>query len=159
MVRIKFIALMLVLSLAFSCSEKEEDFVNKSEVEKLIGTYMLVSADLKRPMIDAEDKIHTTKWGIIEDCVKDNLIILETNGKAQTDDGATSCFGSHNHWETTWQLNGSKTRLILDDGETYEIISFNEGEQSFMVEHADKWWVDPAGVTEDGIVQWVYRRQ
>ena len=157
MARLTFVAWLCVLSLIFSC--KGDDGASTSEEAKWSGTYKMVSADLKTPMPDRDGTIHKTKWNILEECVKDNLIILQSDGVAIKDDGATFCFGSHNRFEGTWVLNSSKTQIVLDGSENYKIVSSSSGKPSFMREYDDKWWVDPPGVTADGTVQEVWEKQ
>jgi hypothetical protein len=157
MARLKFLTWLLFFSFILSCSGDDE--AGSSDEAKWSGTYIMVSADLKTPMPDRDGTIHSTKWNILEQCEKDNLIILQSDGVAIKDDGATFCFGSPNRFEGTWELNAAKTKIILDGSDIYTIVSSSSGKPSFMREYTDKWWVDPAGVTEDGIVQEVWEKQ
>ncbi len=157
MARLTFLAWLLASTFILSCSG--DDGAETSEEAKFSGTYKMVSADLKTPLPDRDGTIHSTKWDIYQECVKDDLIILQSDGVVIKDDGATFCFGSHNRFEGTWEFNSAKTQVVLDGSEIYTIVTSSSGKPSFMREYADKWWVDPPGVTTDGIVQEVWEKQ
>jgi hypothetical protein len=128
----KTLTVVAISTMFFAC-KKEKDSTPGCPVtmENLSGSYKLTALQYKA----SANATPADYLAYLDDCEKDNIISLKSDGTYKEDDAGTVCTPSETA-EGTWQLNG-KT-LISDGTLNGTIASFDCKSLIFYVDNALK---------------------
>ena len=142
-------SVMAILSIALastSCElfEKDDDKDNDNVKNKIVGTWQLKSLT-SDPAIDWFGTPVTNVFAQLPACVKDDLVIIQSNNTYLEDEGTSKCQPSAPQTVVgTWALNPAQTVISVSrDGDTESWNLLNLGKTEFTAEYP----IEEGGVT------------
>ena len=134
-------SVMAILSIALastSCElfDKDDDKDEDSVKAKIVGTWQLKSLTCD-PAIDWFGTPVTNVFAQLPACVKDDLVIIQSNNTYLEDEGTSKCQNSDPQTVSgTWALNPAQTILSVSrDGDTESWNLSNLGKSEFTAEY------------------------
>lgn len=110
-----FVALTLLILLGISCQKNDDSDNNTQDcsvtMSNLAGTYVITK--LEAQTLGSSDYTDVTNVILADACMKDNSIVLNTDGTAKYDDKGVACDPSETS-TGTWSLSGQQMTITLD---------------------------------------------
>jgi hypothetical protein len=123
-----FLIAAIVISTSVSC--KKDDDGPKSNTETISGKKFKVTAMTIDPAVEVGGNTITDLFSFMPDCSKDDYMVMNSDGTATFDEGATKCEPDDPQTESgTWAFLDNETKLsVTYDGDTevYNIIELTE---------------------------------
>ncbi|AEE52898.1 DUF5004 domain-containing protein [Haliscomenobacter hydrossis] len=142
-------SVMAILSIALastSCElfEKDDDKDDDNVKNKIVGTWQLKSLT-SDPAIDWFGTPVTNVFAQLPACVKDDLVIIQSNNTYLEDEGTSKCQPSAPQTVSgTWALNPAQNVISVSrDGDTESWNLLNLGKTEFTAEYP----IEEGGVT------------
>jgi hypothetical protein len=139
------LAILSITLASTSCELFEKEGKADDNVKaKIVGTWQLkaLSSD---PAIDWFGTSVTNVYAQLPACVKDDLVIIQSNNTYLEDEGSSKCQNTDPQTVSgTWALNPAQTILSVSrDGETESWNLVNLGKNEFTAEYS----IEEGGIT------------
>lgn len=122
----KLLPLFMFLAVV-SC--KKDDEQTTAELLTHSDGWILVAATVSPPIVDPTTGISFTDiYATMDDCEKDDIVFLKSDGTYIQDEGAAKCDPSEPQTTTgTWSLDADGKTLTIDT-ETYTLVSVSKSQ-------------------------------
>lgn len=110
-----FLVFILLIQLGISCQKDDKNDNNTQDcsvtMNNLTGTYVITK--LEAQTLGSSDYNDVTGVVLADACMKDNTVILNSDGTAKYDDKGVTCDPSETS-TGTWSLSGQQMTITLD---------------------------------------------